>query len=72
MATVGITSMSVAELVQNITASTEQIVTALPGGAQNIRNIYIKTEDSMSIPLYMSQGSYLFFCVVLTDLVAWW
>jgi ribosomal protein L1 len=56
MATVGDTSMSVTQLVQNITASVEQIVSSLPGGADNIRNLYIKTEDSMALPLYVSQG----------------
>ena len=56
MATVGTSSMSVAELVQNITTSTNQIAAALPGGAENISRVYIKTEDSMAIPIYTSLG----------------
>ncbi|XP_076458057.1 ribosomal L1 domain-containing protein 1-like [Babylonia areolata] len=56
-ATVGNTDMSVAELVQNISACAEQIAAAIPGGAINIRNMYIKTTDSMAVPFYMSTGS---------------
>lgn len=52
----GTSSMSVAELVQNITTSTNQIAAALPGGAENISRVYIKTEDSLAIPIYTSLG----------------
>lgn len=58
--------MSAAELVQNIVTSAEQLVAAVPGGMENIRNIHIKTPDSMAIPVYTSLGTFFFiFCVGL-------
>ncbi|KAK7492790.1 hypothetical protein BaRGS_00015928 [Batillaria attramentaria] len=57
MATVAHTGMSAVEITQNIMASAQQIMAALPGGSDNIRNFHIKTEKSMAIPIFVSFGS---------------
>ena len=48
------------QIVENIMSTIDQLITALPGGAFNLRNIYIKTQDSMALPLYVSMGMFLF------------
>lgn len=43
-------------IVDNVMSALEQLVSAIPGGAVNIRNVYLKTKDSMALPLYVSMG----------------
>ncbi|XP_052070346.1 ribosomal L1 domain-containing protein 1-like [Mytilus californianus] len=45
------------QIVENVMSALEQLVSAIPGGAVNIRNVYLKTKDSMALPLYVSMGS---------------
>lgn len=54
---VGHFDLKTKQIVENIMSTIEQLVTALPGGAVNLRNIYIKTQNSMALPLYVSMGS---------------
>ena len=50
--------LKTSQIVDNISSSVEQLITAIPGGATNIRNIYIRTKDSIALPLYVSLGEY--------------
>lgn len=56
---VGHFDLKTKQIVENIMSTIEQLVTALPGGAVNLRNIYIKTQNSMALPLYVSMGMFL-------------
>ncbi|BFZ03046.1 hypothetical protein BsWGS_06085 [Bradybaena similaris] len=55
-ATVGNMDMSQPDIAENIIAAANQMSTAVPGGANNIRQLSIKTDLSMSIPIYMAEG----------------
>lgn len=57
MAAVAHTGMSAVEITQNIMASAQQLMVAIPGGAQNIRSFHIKTGTSMAVPIYVSFGA---------------
>ncbi|XP_067672073.1 ribosomal L1 domain-containing protein 1-like [Haliotis asinina] len=54
MCTVAHSEMKAEHVVDNVIAAANQIATGIPGGPVNIKNIYIKTEGSMSIPLFFS------------------
>ncbi|KAL5017819.1 hypothetical protein ScPMuIL_003541 [Solemya velum] len=56
MCTVGHTLMPEDDIVENIAQSTKAIGDSIPGGPDNIKNIYIKTRTSVAIPLYLSLG----------------
>ena len=55
--TIGHTSMKSNHLIDNILQATEVLSKKYPGGWENIRSIHLKTETSMSIPLYMCKKS---------------
>ena len=65
MATVGTSGMSVAELVQNVTACAGQVAAAVPGGADNLSRFYLKTADSLAIPIYTADSGLCFLNFVI-------
>ena len=54
--TVAHSELSASQTEDNVNAAVERISANLPGGAANIRNIHIKTEDSPALPIYVSMG----------------
>lgn len=46
------------EIAANILMAAKVFAEVVPGGAENIRNIYIKTEDSPSLPVYIAKRKY--------------
>ncbi|KAK3085823.1 hypothetical protein FSP39_009187 [Pinctada imbricata] len=54
MATVAHSRLDAAQIVDNVMEAINRIVTQIPGGAENIRNFYLKTDKSMAIPVYVS------------------
>lgn len=57
LVTVAHDRQSKAEIVSNILAACTQLAERLPGGQQNIRNIYIKGPDTAAIPVYIDLES---------------
>ena len=51
------TGLGVEESVENIMSAVQVLCQSLPGGANNIRNMHIKTSDSPALPVYMSEGN---------------
>ncbi|XP_029636622.1 ribosomal L1 domain-containing protein 1 [Octopus sinensis] len=54
MAHIANSSMKQTEVSDNIIAAVNSLCQSIPGGAENIRNIYLKTEDSPSLPVYLA------------------
>lgn len=48
-------NMTDKEIAANILMAAKVFAEVVPGGAENIRNIYIKTEDSPSLPVYIAK-----------------
>ena len=57
---IGHTGMSATQLAENVMATISTLCSdkGIPGGSANVKNIYIKTEDSMSLPLFVSHGTF--------------
>ncbi|CAH1794368.1 unnamed protein product [Owenia fusiformis] len=53
---VGHTEMKAEELRENIEVATQKLADSIPGGAINVKNIHLKTIESVSLPLYISLG----------------
>ncbi|KAH9495585.1 Ribosomal L1 domain-containing protein 1 [Bulinus truncatus] len=53
---VGHLKMSLGDVTENVIAAAEQISHEVGGRASNIKQLNLKTETSMSIPIYMSEG----------------
>ena len=54
MVVIGNTSMKKEHLVENVQSLCDFLQKRYPGGWKNIRNISLKTETSMSIPIHVS------------------
>ncbi|XP_014771661.1 ribosomal L1 domain-containing protein 1 [Octopus bimaculoides] len=54
MAHIANSTMTQTEVSDNIIAAVNSLCQSIPGGAENIRNIYLKTEDSPSLPVYLA------------------
>ncbi|KAK6168344.1 hypothetical protein SNE40_020898 [Patella caerulea] len=54
MVAVAHNKMKINDIVANIMAAVRQISDVIPGGSDNIRNLHIRTVDSVAIPLYVS------------------
>ncbi|XP_046574067.1 ribosomal L1 domain-containing protein 1-like [Haliotis rubra] len=54
MSTVAHSEMKAKHVVDNVITAANQIATGIPGGPINIKSMYIKTEGSMSVPLFVS------------------
>lgn len=48
--------MEKGDIVANVTAACEHLMEHVPGGKDNIRNMYIKSADSTSVPIYVDVG----------------
>ena len=57
MVKVAHSGLSEKESVENIMTAVDALCKSLPGGANNIRNMHIKTADSPALPIYMSEGN---------------
>lgn len=55
-AVLGNVQMSQSDITDNIMAAASQISAGVDGGARNIKQLGIKTKQSLSIPIYMSEG----------------
>lgn len=52
------TEMKSADAAQNVLASLAKLIEVVPGGANNVRSIYLKTDRSPALPLFLSEGLY--------------
>ncbi|XP_064594728.1 ribosomal L1 domain-containing protein 1-like [Liolophura sinensis] len=48
---------TVVQITENVMSAAQQIAQSIPGGAANIRSFHIKTEKSVSLPVYASLDS---------------
>lgn len=48
-------NMTAKQIAANIQMAAKVLSEVIPGGGENIRNIYIKTEDSPSLPVYLAK-----------------
>ncbi|XP_013069710.2 ribosomal L1 domain-containing protein 1-like isoform X1 [Biomphalaria glabrata] len=56
IATVGHVKMSPGQVTENVVAASEQISQEVAGGANNIKQLNLKTKTSLSIPIYIAEG----------------
>ncbi|ESP00021.1 hypothetical protein LOTGIDRAFT_113219, partial [Lottia gigantea] len=54
MVTIAHRKMSARDVFVNVMAAVKQISEEIPGGLHNIRNLYIRTQESSAVPLYIS------------------
>ncbi len=58
MVQIGHVGMAKEHITQNLMKVTEVLEKRFPGGWKNIRSIHIKTEKSLAIPMYLSEGNF--------------
>ena len=58
MVQIGHVGMTKEQVTQNLMKVTEVLEKRFPGGWKNIRSIHIKTEKSLAIPMYLSEGNF--------------
>jgi len=55
--TIGHTGLSAQQNAENVDAAVKHLISFIPGGWSNIRNLYVTTTKSTSVPLYISTES---------------
>ena len=58
MAHVANSNMTAEQIVDNILMAAKVLAEVIPGGAENIRSIYIKSQDSPALPVYIAKCKY--------------
>lgn len=57
--------LDVEACVQNVMCAVRKLSEGLPGGADNIRNMHLRTVDSPALPIYMSHSEFTLSLILL-------